>query len=126
GQPGTGALDRQLFSCILFDMSMDAVFKALADPTRRRLLDRLRARNGQSLNELCGRANMTRQAVTKHLAILEAANLVATQKSGREKLHFLNPVPIKEIADRWIGKYERPQLQALAALKQNLELSSDD
>lgn len=107
-------------------MSMDAVFKALADPTRRRLLDRLRARNGQSLNELCTRANMTRQAVTKHLAILEAANLVATQKSGREKLHFLNPVPINEIADRWIGKYERPQLQALAALKKKLEASSDD
>jgi DNA-binding transcriptional ArsR family regulator len=102
-------------------MSMDAVFKALADPTRRRLLDRLRARNGQSLNDLCARADMTRQAVTKHLAILEEANLVATARSGREKLHYLNPVPINEIAERWIGKYERPRLRALAELKKNLE-----
>lgn len=107
-------------------MSMDAVFKALADPTRRRLLDRLRARNGQSLSELCVNAGMTRQAVTKHLAILEAANLVATQKSGREKLHYLNPVPINEIADRWIGKYERPRLRALAELKKNLEADSNE
>jgi len=102
-------------------MSMDAVFRALADPTRRRLLDRLRARNGQSLSELCERADMTRQAVTKHLAILEAANLVATERQGREKLHYLNPVPINEIAERWIGKYERPRLRALAELKKNLE-----
>ena len=102
-------------------MSMDAVFRALADPTRRRLLDRLRARNGQSLSEMCEKADMTRQAVTKHLAILEAANLVATEKRGREKLHYLNPVPINEIADRWIGKYERPRLRALAELKRNLE-----
>jgi DNA-binding transcriptional ArsR family regulator len=107
-------------------MSMDAVFKALADPTRRKLLDRLRARNGQSLNELCERTDMTRQAITKHLAILETANLVATQKRGREKLHYLNPVPINEIAERWIGKYERPRLRALAELKQNLEASNDD
>jgi DNA-binding transcriptional ArsR family regulator len=105
---------------------MDAVFKALADPTRRKLLDRLRARNGQSLNELCERTEMTRQAITKHLAILETANLVATQKRGREKLHYLNPVPINEIAERWIGKYERPRLRALAELKQNLEASNDD
>jgi DNA-binding transcriptional ArsR family regulator len=111
----------QLFGCILSDMSMDAVFKALAGPTRRRLLDRLRARNGQSLSELCERADMTRQAVTKHLAILEAANLVATQRQGREKRHYLNPVPINEIAERWIGKYERPRLRALAELKKNLE-----
>ncbi|HEY1504041.1 MAG TPA: helix-turn-helix transcriptional regulator [Stellaceae bacterium] len=107
--------------CVLSIMSMDAVFRALADPTRRRLLDRLRARNGQSLSELCDRADMTRQAVTKHLAILEAANLVATQKQGRERLHYLNPVPINEIADRWIGKYERPRLRALAELKKSLE-----
>jgi DNA-binding transcriptional ArsR family regulator len=107
-------------------MSMDAIFKALADPTRRRLLDRLRARNGQSLSELCERNDMTRQAVTKHLTILEAANLVATQKRGREKLHYLNPVPINEIADRWIGKYERPRVQALAELKKNLEADSDE
>ena len=106
-------------------MSMDAVFKALADPTRRRLLDRLRARSGQSLSELCAHAEMTRQAVTKHLAILEAANLVATQKQGREKLHYLNPVPINEIADRWIGKYERPRLRALGELKKNLEAENE-
>jgi len=105
---------------------MDAVFKALADPTRRRLLDRLRARNGQSLTELCERTDMTRQAVTKHLGILEAANLVVTQKQGREKLHYLNPVPINEIAERWIGKYERPRLHALANLKRQLEAESDE
>lgn len=105
---------------------MDAVFKALADPTRRRLLDRLRARNGQSLSELCERNDMTRQAVTKHLAILEAANLIVAQKQGREKLHYLNPVPINEIADRWIGKYERPRVQALAELKRQLEASKDE
>ena len=84
----------------------DAVFKALADPSRRQLLDRLRAENGQTLRELCERLDMTRQAVTKHLALLEAANLVATVKRGREKLHYLNPVPIHEIAERWIGKYD--------------------
>ncbi|HEV8016296.1 MAG TPA: helix-turn-helix transcriptional regulator [Stellaceae bacterium] len=106
-------------------MSTDAVFKALADPTRRRLLDRLRTRNGQTLSELCARADMTRQAVTKHLAILEDANLVASQKSGREKLHYLNPIPINEIAERWIGKYERPRLRALAELKKNLEADDE-
>ncbi len=102
-------------------MSMNAVFRALADPVRRQLLDRLRARNGQILGELCEGQKMTRQAVTKHLAILEAANLVATVKRGREKLHFLNPVPIQEIADRWIGKFERDRLRALSDLKKNLE-----
>ena len=105
---------------------MDTVFKALADPTRRRLLDRLRARNGQNLGELCERADMTRQAVTKHLVILEAANLVVTHKQGREKLHYLNPVPINEIADRWIGKYERSRVRALADLKKNLEADSNE
>ncbi|MEI9887943.1 MAG: metalloregulator ArsR/SmtB family transcription factor [Rhizomicrobium sp.] len=100
---------------------MDAVFKALADPTRRKLLDRLHAQNGQTLNALCGRMDMTRQAVTKHLAILEGANLVATVRKGREKEHYLNPVPIGEIADRWIGKYERGHLKALADLKRSLE-----
>ncbi|HUN53305.1 MAG TPA: helix-turn-helix transcriptional regulator [Candidatus Sulfotelmatobacter sp.] len=100
---------------------MDAVFKALADPVRRQLLDRLRRRNGQTLGELCRGQDMSRQAVSKHLLLLEAANLVATQKSGREKRHFLNPVPIQEIADRWIGKYERPRLRALADLKRKLE-----
>ena len=100
---------------------MDAVFKALADPSRRELLDRLYAKNGQTLNDLCVRLAMTRQAVSKHLAILEAANLVATVKRGREKLHYLNPVPIHEIADRWIGKYERHRLRALTELKRGLE-----
>src|SRR5208282_6156167 len=102
-------------------MSMDAVFRALADSARRQLLDSLHARNGQTLTELCEDHDMTRQAVTKHLAILEAANLVATQKRGREKLHYLNPVPIHEIAERWIGKYERSRLRALSTLKKKLE-----
>src|SRR6266700_1009181 len=114
-------LDRQLFGCLLFLMSMDAVFKALADPTRRALLDALRARNGQTLSELSERPDMTRQAVTKHLGILEAANLVVTQKRGREKLHYLNTVPIHEIADRWIDKFERGRLGALADLKRKIE-----
>ena len=105
---------------------MDAVFKALADETRRQLLDRLFARNGQTLGALCEEMEMSRQAVTKHLTLLEAANLVATQKRGREKLHFLNPVPINEIADRWIGKYERHRVRALADLKRNLEGKNDD
>jgi DNA-binding transcriptional ArsR family regulator len=100
---------------------MDLVFKALADASRRELLDRLRADNGQTLNELCARLDMTRQAVSKHLGILEEANLVATVKQGREKLHYLNPVPIHEIAERWIGKFERRRLQALSELKKGLE-----
>ena len=102
-------------------MSMDAVFRALADPVRRQLLDRLHARNGQTLGELCQGHDMTRQAVTKHLSVLEAANLVATLKQGREKLHYLNPVPIHDIADRWIGKFERSRLQALSDMKKALE-----
>jgi DNA-binding transcriptional ArsR family regulator len=102
-------------------MDDDAVFRALADPSRRQLLDRLHQRNGQTLGELCGDLDMTRQAVTKHLAILEDANLVATRRRGREKLHFINPVPINEIAERWIGKFERPRLSALADLKRSLE-----
>jgi DNA-binding transcriptional ArsR family regulator len=100
---------------------MDEVFKALADASRRELLDLLRAENGQTLNELCERLAMTRQAVTKHLVLLEDANLVVTLKRGREKLHYLNPVPIQEIADRWIGKFERSRLQALSDLKNALE-----
>lgn len=100
---------------------MDEVFKALADASRRELLDRLRANNGQTLNELCVRLAMTRQAVSKHLGILEEANLVATVKHGREKLHYLNPVPIHDIAERWIGKFERHRLQALSELKKGLE-----
>ena len=102
-------------------MSMDAVFRALADPTRRLLLDRLHAQNGQTLNELCEQMEMTRQAVTKHLAILEEANLIATLRKGREKEHYINPVPINEIAERWIGKFERGRLKALADLKHKLE-----
>jgi DNA-binding transcriptional ArsR family regulator len=100
---------------------MDAVFKALADPSRRDLLDRLRADNGQTLGQLCERLDMTRQAVSKHLGLLEEANLVATVKRGREKLHYLNPVPIHEIGERWIGKFERSRLQALSDMKQMLE-----
>ena len=100
---------------------MDEVFKALADASRRELLDRLRADNGQTLSDLCARLAMTRQAVSKHLAILEAANLVATVRRGREKLHYLNPVPIHDIADRWIGKFERSRLQTLGDLKKALE-----
>ncbi len=103
----------------------DIVFKALADASRRQLLDRLHADNGQTLGELCEHLDMTRQAVTKHLKILEAANLVATLWRGREKLHYLNPVPIHEIADRWIGKYERHRVQTLADLKKQLEEESD-
>jgi len=102
-------------------MSMDAVFRALADPTRRQLLDSLYARNGQTLNALCAEMDMTRQAVTKHLAILEEANLVTTLRKGREKQHYLNPVPINEIAERWIGKFERHRLDALSDLKKRLE-----
>jgi DNA-binding transcriptional ArsR family regulator len=107
-------------------MSTDAVFKALADPSRRQLLDSLHVKNGQTLGELCEGHDMTRQAVTKHLAILEEANLIATRKEGREKLHFLNPVPIFEIADRWIEKFERGRLRALNELKKNLEGKRDD
>jgi DNA-binding transcriptional ArsR family regulator len=105
---------------------MDAVFKALADPSRRELLDRLHADNGQTLGALCEQlaksgTAMTRQAVSKHLAVLEAANLVVAIRRGREKLHYLNPVPIHEIAERWIGKYERSRLQALSDMKKALE-----
>jgi DNA-binding transcriptional ArsR family regulator len=107
-------------------MSMDAVFKALADPVRRALLDSLHARNGQTLRQLCEGHDMTRQAVTKHLALLQAANLVVTRRQGREKLHFLNPMPIHDIADRWIDKYERTRLRALADLKKNLEGKRDE
>jgi len=102
-------------------MSMDLVFRALADPSRRRLLDLLHAKNGQTLGELCGELDMTRQAVTKHLGILEEASLVVAQKRGREKVHYINPVPINDIADRWIGKFERHRVRALADLKKMLE-----
>jgi DNA-binding transcriptional ArsR family regulator len=104
---------------------MDKVFKALADATRRKLLDRLKADNGQTLGELCERMNMTRQAVTKHLALLEDANLVATVWRGRNKLHYLNPVPIHEVYERWIGKYEQHRMRALFDLKKMLEEKDD-
>jgi DNA-binding transcriptional ArsR family regulator len=102
-------------------MDMDKVFKALGDSTRRRLLDSLRAHNGQTLGALCMNLDMTRQAVTQHLRRLEEANLVATIRRGREKLHYLNPVPLHEIYDRWIEKYERQQLQILNDLKKIAE-----
>jgi DNA-binding transcriptional ArsR family regulator len=100
---------------------MDAAFKALADKSRRQLLDRLHNKNGQTLGDLCEGLEMSRQAVTKHLGVLEGANLVAVQWRGREKLHFINPVPIFDIADRWIGKFERGRLRALSDLKKSLE-----
>ncbi|MGO8792801.1 MAG: ArsR/SmtB family transcription factor [Terriglobia bacterium] len=102
-------------------MDTDAVFKALADPHRRKLLDRLFEENGQTLGKLCVGLGMTRQAVSKHLGILERANLVVALKRGRDKQHYLNPVPIQEIAERWIGKYERLRLRALHDLKKRLE-----
>jgi DNA-binding transcriptional ArsR family regulator len=108
------------------DANPDKVFKALADPTRRQLLDRLFVENGQTLGALCAHLEMTRQAVTKHLGVLEEAGLVVAFKRGRERLHYLNPVPIQEIADRWIGKFERGRLRALADLKQQLEEGGTD
>ena len=103
------------------DGDFDKVFKALADPGRRLLLDRLFEDNGQTLGQLCERMEMSRQAVTKHLKVLEEAVLVVTIWRGREKLHFLNPVPIHEISERWIGKFERGRLTALSDLKKRLE-----
>ena len=108
------------------DEASTKVFRALADPTRRGLLDALFAANGQTLSDLTVGLGMTRQAVTKHLAILENANLVATIRRGREKLHYLNPVPIHEIGDRWIFKYDRARLIALSDLKKALENETDD
>jgi DNA-binding transcriptional ArsR family regulator len=102
-------------------VDVDLLFKALADPSRRTLLDMLHAHDGRTLNELCENLDMTRQGVTQHLAVLEAANLVATTRQGREKLHFLNPVPLQNIYGRWIAKFERPRLKALDDLKQRLE-----
>src|SRR5262245_43852895 len=103
------------FDCI------DLLFKALADPSRRKLLDMLHAHDGRTLNELCAHLDMTRQGVTQHLGVLEAAHLVATVWRGREKLHFLNPVPLQEIYERWIAKFEQPRLKALGDLKRRLE-----
>lgn len=100
---------------------MDEVFKALADPVRRELLDRLRARNGQSLGDLGDGLGIARQSVTKHLAVLEGAGLVVSEKHGRQRLHFLNAAPIDDIADRWIGRFHRPRARALGDLKHALE-----
>jgi DNA-binding transcriptional ArsR family regulator len=116
----THALDMQPFGCLLF-RTMDNVFRALADASRRSLLDSLHGKNGQTLSELCDGLDMTRQAVTKHLAILEDANLVTTFRHGREKMHYLNPVPIHQIGERWIRKFERGKLTALSELKKQLE-----
>ena len=99
----------------------DLLFKALAAPGRRKLLDVLHAHDGRTLNELCEHLDMTRQGVTQPVSQLEAANLIATVRSGREKLHFLNPVPLQEIYERWIAKFEKPRLKALQNLKRNLE-----
>ncbi len=105
---------------------VDQLFKALADPGRRKLMDRLHAHDGQTLTELCQHLDMTRQGVTQHLDILEAANLVAVEWHGREKLHFLNPMPLQEIYDRWICKFDRPRLKALRDLKRHLEKDGED
>lgn len=105
---------------------MDRVFKALADPGRRHLLDLLHRENGQTLSELCEQMEMTRQAVTQHLQRLEGANLVAVVWRGREKLHYLNPVPLHEIHERWIGKFASGRLGALYQLKKKLERNDDD
>ena len=106
---------------MVLDDDDDKVFKALADASRRQLLDRLRKKGGLTLGELCEQHDMTRQAVTKHLTLLEAANLVVTVRRGREKLHYLNPVPINEIYTRWIGKFEQGRVQALNDLKRALQ-----
>jgi len=103
----------------------DGLFKALADPSRRTLLDLLHAHDGRSLGDLCEHLDMTRQGVTQHLGVLEAANLVTTVWRGREKLHFLNPVPLQEIYERWIAKFEKPRLKALGDLKRKLEKAND-
>jgi DNA-binding transcriptional ArsR family regulator len=105
---------------------MDKVFKALADHSRRKLLDELYLKNGQTLSELCGSLDMSRQAVTKHLIVLEEAKLIAVIREGRKKLHYLNAAPIGEIYDRWIGKYDRSRIVALTELKNKLEEETDD
>ena len=103
---------------------LDPVFKALADPTRRYLMDCLHEENGQTLGELCGRLDMARQSATQHLGVLEDANLVTTVRRGREKLHYLNPVPLHEIYERWVAKFEQPRLHALSNVKRRAERKS--
>jgi len=105
---------------------MDEVFKALADPSRRDILDRLRDRSGRTLGDLCEGLAMSRQAASKHLTTLERANLVVTRWRGRQKLHYLNPVPIQQISDRWIGRFARMRTEALVELKQALEEEQND
>ena len=120
----------QVSACLLVvhnekHMDADRVFKALADPTRRKLLDLLHERNGQTLAQLCENLSMARQSATQHLGILEDANLVTTKKRGREKLHFLNPVPLHDIYERWVRKFETQRLGVLHALKSELEGDQD-
>lgn len=103
------------------DPEADKVFKALGDPTRRKLLDLLYEENGQSLGQLCAELDMARQSVTQHLDLLEAANLVSTVRKGREKLHFINPVPLHDIYERWVCKFESQRLTLLHDLKRSLE-----
>ena len=105
---------------------MDEIFKALADPTRRDLLDRLREQDGQSLSALEEGVPMSRFGVMKHLKVLEEAGLVTTQKRGREKLHFLNPVPIRLVHDRWVSKYAEPWASALSELKRDIENEDEE
>src|SRR5450432_4115856 len=117
-------LFRQVITCVWHmpeRHDTDLLFKALADPTRRKLLDLLHAHDGRTLNDLCEHLDMTRQGVTQHLNLLEMSTLVATVRRGREKLHFLNPVPLQEIYERWIAKFEKPRLKALNDLKRRLE-----
>jgi uncharacterized protein YndB with AHSA1/START domain/DNA-binding transcriptional ArsR family regulator len=116
----------QVNTCIMSGVDDDAVFKALADPTRRALLDRLRERNGQTLGELCEPLAMARQSATQHLGVLEAANLITTVRSGRTRLHYLNPVPLWSIAERWIEKFEPPRLRALSAIKHQAEHQAEE
>jgi DNA-binding transcriptional ArsR family regulator len=124
-------IHERLFTCrhlpayLVYEMkettNTDLVFKALGDPTRRKLLDLLSERNGQTLNELCDNLDMARQSATQHLGILEAANLVSTTRRGREKLHFINPVPLHEVYERWVRKFEVQRLSLLHQLKTELE-----
>ena len=117
-----------MFTCILplVPGDVDTVFKALANANRRALLDRLHAENGQPQSALCACLEMSQQAVAQHLAVLERANLVTTVWHGREKLHYLNPVPLQAVVDRWMGKFERPRMRALSRLKQKLEEPADE
>ena len=127
-EPCSWLLDMQVIACLLLNVpaKADKVFRALADPTRRYLLDRLHEHNGQTLTELCERVAMTRQSATQHLALLEDANLISTVRRGRQKLHYINPVPLNEIQERWIGKFEQPRLRALSTLKRRAEEDMSD